>query len=301
MTMNPMAIKENLLLQSVYSFYRGNLDEVPGLINRFFYETTGNKPFETDLILDELFDDRRLRWEYLVRHYLEFHWTKQLPLASIYEQVWESIPFKRFPRFMALLKIHNYFESGKVNGGIYQTDYDQAIGQYNLGRLLDTIRQGCGDGRILVETHDDLFGVFPVVCDELIALMERFQPSTSWRQMFRDAVHEGKAAADNAGISMFSEKNAEFVSKLVMQEFFLPPTNAYRRGSLLHNFLERYPERASGTVQSLEHYANSLSDDELADFIFLYTGGQVLPEDPRAWMRLFIQSVETGKMLIPEV
>jgi hypothetical protein len=293
-------IEENALGGSIIAYYQRDIDQVPSLINQHFLKSSGHPAFSLELVIDEMFEDRRLRWEYLVRHYLDFHWSKMVPLTEIYDQLWQHVPFRRLPAFIGLLYIPHYFEVRVDRKGFSQEDFENAYTHLGLESLLSLLEQGISDGKILCSKYDDPYGVFPVISDEYYALMDRFQPSVLYRQKLREAIDRGQKDRVNISIDIREKQNARYLSTMVMQEVFLPPANAFRRAEFLDQFHRRFPERSSLASTALRNHMDSIpSDNDLSDFIFLYTGGRVLSEDPRGWMRLFIQSIETGKVLMP--
>jgi hypothetical protein len=284
-----------LLLDSVRSFREGNSAKAADLANTHFNNLHGANLFKTRVVTESKYLPY---WEW--DHFLVFcvtkHWSGQIPLGTFFGELWRHYPAILLPFMIGKLDFMDFTS-------YLSWEEEEAFEELKLIDLCSLLENNCREGKILNDEDPKFQSIFPMIGNDYFEMLRNEQPSNYFAKRLKEAITRGFEQRAGNCFSILANKQPDYIAKRLFILLFLGLNAPNRRLSeLVHGLSNQSSIQLELFSSSLHNHMDSIpDDDELADFIFLYTGGQVLPEDPRAWMRLFIQSVETGKMLIPEV
>jgi hypothetical protein len=283
----------NKILDSVRFYHEGRILAAIGSVQAHFKEKFNEELLASDISLENLAINSMFSWDHFFVQLLKSHWSQQIRLGLVFQELWQNFPSSAFPYILARFDFMDF-------SSFLSWQYDEAVVELRLNELFDILREGVQSGKILTIPYEEPFGLFPVITDDFYEFLEQEQLSDEFAEEIKSSIQEGIAARKQDFLTKLPTLHFDFVARYFIKELFLPPNKINLIANKLNYFSARFPDRSRVVSQGLRNHMDSIpSDDDLSDFIFLYTGGRVLTEDPRGWMRLFIQSVETGKVLMP--
>jgi hypothetical protein len=279
------------LLNSVLSYLRGNFDKAEVEFNLHFTSKYGAAVLSTSPSAKIVFNPSD--WDAWIHYQIKNKWSGEVSLAIIFRELWLELPDEAFPRRLARFHYMDY-------PGCMFLSEESAFELLRFEEVIQILEDACRAGQIIQIEHDQPFSLFCVIDAEFPETLDREQTSSYFADRILAAIARGTAQRPPDWAQRLVQDEPSFLAKLMLKELFLNGIDDETIGTYLFFFMQKFPDRAAIVMDCLRNHMDSIpSDDDLSDFIFLYTGGRVLTEDPRGWMLLFIQSVETGKVLMP--
>ncbi len=284
---------DNLLLASARLFYEGKYQESLDSVDQYFVAEHGQK-----LFLDNSFDAEITgycyTWDNFFDHHLCNYPAGIVNLGLVYRAVWEVFPSTALPSILVRLDYDAYAQ-------FFDYDSSQSYSRLGLAELIPLLREGVANGTIQLEEPAERFDFLPMLAEETITSLEDDAINYQYKSEVLDAIKEGLGLRKPNYLEELAEFHFEFLAKFLISRFFLP-FGADRAMELrFAQYLVHYSVIAPVFSKALENFSNSISDDDsLSEFIYLYTAGQILTENPRGWMKSFSRALETGKPMLPE-
>lgn len=282
----------NLLLDSVRHFYQNDFQKSITAVNAHFVEKFGSDIININRVTVGEFSDSD-DWTFYIYRLIDAYWTKKVRIGLIYREIWDVYPSQTVLWIISHIDLSSYT--------LYLSrQSDEAFDSLRLFELIDILREGCRTGKILREENEMPYGNMPIILDFYFESLEEQQYNDFYATKLRTAIQQGLDERPSNYLELLPELHYEFIAKHFLKEFYIPKNEINFIRIRLKYFYERFPSRVKVVSKALRKFMDSIQgDDELADFIFLYTGGEVLPPEPRVWFEAFIQSVETGSLKLP--
>lgn len=290
----------NPIAQSLLHFYTGKYESSLHQINLHFTLMGKSSIIEPALDLYEIYKYPFAKWEYFFQRYLNFHWSGNVPVHEIYNEVFLHAPFKKLPKVIAQLYIPYFCESDEGQDHSFHGSSSSKLEEKRLEELAMLLENVCSTGLVLRADYDDPCGIFPVIDNEFLTLLERFQGNTKYKYLVKAAIESGLKKAPSMSQKQVADEHFETIAKIFFQEWFLPSRCIPFKANFLPRFAKLFPDRKSLVLASLRNYMDSIgSEQELFDFMHIFSGGVANPSAPRASLSRIIHLLENERHAEP--
>ncbi len=221
-------------------------------------------------------------------------WSGNVRIGLVFKELWEYFPSQRILEQIWAFDRSDFFYDSI---GFEMAAFDAL----RLFELYEIVEDGIRQGQILPFGSLNQTWGLPNLSEEMKFLLDQGLDNFHSVKL-QTAIKKGFSGRTHNHFEKLPVQQHIFLTRWVFLQSFFPTQDVNYQLQRLWNFDRGAEPIVSIISQALRNHMDSIpDDDDLSDFIFLYTGGRVLPDDPREWMQLFIKSIETGKVLIPPV